>query len=107
MCIRDRGDGERAAALAGNARGLAAPIGQQRVLALLDALEVPAHPDALSDREVAVLRLLAQGLSNREIGRRLYISGNTAANHIRSILNKTGASNRTQAAVYAVDRGLL
>ena len=53
-----------------------------------------------------MLRLLAEGLSNREIGNRLYISGNTAANHVRSILLKTGAANRTQAAMYAVEHGL-
>lgn len=102
-----RGDRDGAASLARAARELAAPIGQQRVLGLLDRLVVPPRPDELSDREVAVLRLLAEGLSNREIGRRLYISGNTAANHVRSILEKTGATNRTQAAMYAVDRGLL
>ena len=48
-----------------------------------------------------MLRLLAGGLSNQEIGARLHISTNTAANHIRSILMKTGAANRTQAAMYA------
>jgi DNA-binding NarL/FixJ family response regulator len=53
-----------------------------------------------------VLRLLAAGLSNREIGVQLYISANTAANHVRSILTKTGATNRTQAARYATDHHL-
>ena len=48
-----------------------------------------------------MLRLLAGGLSNQEIGARLHISANTAANHVRSILMKTGAANRTQAAMYA------
>lgn len=105
--VAGRGDAARASALAERARDLAEPIGQRRVLRLLDALEVSPHPDDLSDREVAVLRLLAEGLSNREIGARLYISANTAANHVRSILIKTGAANRTQAAMYAVDRGLV
>ena len=54
-----------------------------------------------------MLRLLAAGLSNRAIGERLYISTNTAANHVRSILLKTGAANRTQAAMYAADHELL
>ena len=54
-----------------------------------------------------MLRLLAEGLSNRAIGERLYISTNTAANHVRSILIKTGAANRTQAAMYAADHELL
>ena len=61
----------------------------------------PGAPDGLTDREIEVLRLLAGGLSNREIGARLHISSNTAANHVRSILMKTGAANRTQAAMYA------
>jgi DNA-binding NarL/FixJ family response regulator len=63
-------------------------------------------PDGLTERELEVLRLLATGLSNREIGARLFISGNTAANHVRSILMKTGAANRTQAARYAADHQL-
>ena len=50
-----------------------------------------------------MLALLAEGLSNREIGARLFISANTAANHIRSILMKTGTANRTQAARYATE----
>ena len=53
-----------------------------------------------------MIELLAAGLSNREIGARLYISANTAANHIRSILMKTGAANRTQAARYATEHKL-
>jgi len=54
-----------------------------------------------------VLRLVADGLSNREIGERLFISANTAANHVRSILIKTAAPNRTKAAVFATEHGLL
>jgi DNA-binding NarL/FixJ family response regulator len=50
---------------------------------------------------VQILGLIARGLSNREIGRTLSISEHTAANHIRSILRKTGCSNRTEAASYA------
>jgi DNA-binding NarL/FixJ family response regulator len=52
-----------------------------------------------------VLRLLAAGSSNKEIASRLKISENTAANHVRSILLKTGAANRTQVAMLAVSRG--
>ncbi|WP_204815200.1 response regulator transcription factor [Mycobacterium riyadhense] len=61
------------------------------------------HQQSLSTAAV----LLAEGLSNRAIGERLYISTNTAANHVRSILLKTGAANRTQAAMYAADHELL
>jgi DNA-binding NarL/FixJ family response regulator len=51
-----------------------------------------------------VLRHVAAGLSNRQIAQRLFISESTAANHVRSILMKTGCANRTQAALYATDR---
>ena len=54
-----------------------------------------------------MLQLLAEGASNKAIGARLSISQNTAANHVRHILTKTGAANRTQAAIYAADRGLV
>jgi DNA-binding CsgD family transcriptional regulator len=67
----------------------------------------PALPDGLSAREADVLRLLATGLSNREIGRELFISEHTAANHVRSILRKTASSNRTEAASYAFRHGLV
>ena len=63
-------------------------------------------PDALSGREAQILRLVARGLSNREIGAELYISEHTAANHVRSILRKTGCANRTEAASYAHRHGL-
>ena len=97
---------EEARRLADEARAVAAPIGQTRVVDLVDSL-LATGPDGLTGREVEVLRLLAEGLSNRAIGERLYISTNTAANHVRSILIKTGAANRTQAAMYAADHELL
>jgi DNA-binding CsgD family transcriptional regulator len=101
---RDRA--EEARRLADEARAIAEPIGQTRVLDLVRSL-LAGGPDGLTGREVEVLRLLAAGLSNRAIGERLYISTNTAANHVRSILFKTGAANRTQAAMYAADHELL
>jgi len=66
-----------------------------------------ALPDDLSAREVQVLQLVARGRSNREIGEALQISQHTAANHVRSILLKTGCANRTEAASYAHRRGLV
>ena len=54
-----------------------------------------------------MLRLVARGLSNREIGAELFISEHTAANHIRNILRKTECSNRTEAASYAHSHGLV
>lgn len=98
--------GEDARLLADEARAIATPIGHARVLDLVRPI-LAAGPDNLTEREVEVLRLLAAGLSNREIGERLFISANTAANHVRNILLKTGAANRTQAAMYAADHELL
>lgn len=64
-------------------------------------------PHGLTEREVEVLRELARGMTNRQIAASLFISPNTAANHVRSILQKTGLSNRTEAAGYAFQNGLV
>ena len=81
----------------------------ERVRALGTSAELPAVtlPDGLSGREAQILKLVARGLSNREIGAALFISEHTAANHIRSILRKTGCANRTDAASYAHRHGLV
>jgi ATP/maltotriose-dependent transcriptional regulator MalT len=63
--------------------------------------------DQLTAREVEVLRLLASGASNSEISRKLGISFATVATHVRSILSKTDSRNRTAAANYARQAGLL
>lgn len=102
-----RGREEQAAEWAGEAERLAQATGQGRILRIIGSVAGAAGFDGLSEREVAVLRLLAEGLSNSEIGARLYISPNTAANHVRSILIKTRSANRTQAAIYAAQRQLV
>ena len=63
-------------------------------------------PDGLTPREVEVLRLIASGKSNQEIATELVISINTVTNHVKNILGKTGCANRTEAAAYAIPRGL-
>jgi DNA-binding CsgD family transcriptional regulator/tetratricopeptide (TPR) repeat protein len=111
--MRDRaGDARRAAELLAEAATLADHIGMPALLARAQALGAPAPgpvspPDDLSLREVDVLRLVALGRSNREIGLELSISGHTVANHIRSILRKTGAANRTEAAGYAYRHSII
>jgi len=62
---------------------------------------------ALSAREVEVLRLIAKGASNREIAEHLVIGEGTVKNHISNILNRLGLRDRTQAAIYARDHELL
>jgi HD-GYP domain-containing protein (c-di-GMP phosphodiesterase class II) len=64
-------------------------------------------PVGLTPREVEVLRLVARGLSNREVAERLLISPKTAANHVEHIYLKTGASNRAMAGLFAVGHGLM
>jgi DNA-binding CsgD family transcriptional regulator len=64
-------------------------------------------PVALTPRELEILDCLVDGLSNAAIGRVLHISPNTAANHVRAILLKTGCANRTEVAAWAVRRGVV
>jgi HD-GYP domain-containing protein (c-di-GMP phosphodiesterase class II) len=63
-------------------------------------------PAGLTNREVEVLRLIAQGRSNREIAAELYIAEKTAGNHVERVYAKLGVNNRTQASLAAIDRGL-
>jgi DNA-binding NarL/FixJ family response regulator len=66
-----------------------------------------AGADALTEREVEVLRLVAQGASNPQIAEALCITVNTVKVHLRNILDKLRLVNRTQAAAYAVQSGLV
>jgi DNA-binding NarL/FixJ family response regulator len=61
----------------------------------------------LSEREREVLALLAQGLSNREIAHELYLSLDTIKTHVRRVFSKIGVTNRTQAALHAVEHALV
>ena len=63
-------------------------------------------PDGLTQRECEVLALVADGRSNRQIGEALYISDRTVARHLTNIFHKIGVTSRTQAARYAIDRGV-
>jgi ATP/maltotriose-dependent transcriptional regulator MalT len=63
--------------------------------------------EKLSARELEVLRLIAVGLSNREIAEQLYLSPGTIKTHVHNICGKLGVSNRTQAVVHARDLNLI
>jgi HD-GYP domain-containing protein (c-di-GMP phosphodiesterase class II) len=67
----------------------------------------PAYPAGLTEREVEVLRLAARGITRKEIGRRLGIAETTVRHHLEHIYNKTGATNRVSATLYAMEQGLL
>jgi DNA-binding CsgD family transcriptional regulator/tetratricopeptide (TPR) repeat protein len=104
-------DESRAQSMLAEAAALGDQIGMPSLLARVASLSsgaapATAPPDGLSPREVAILRLVARGLSNRQIGEELFISAHTAANHMRSILRKTSCANRTEAATYAHQHGL-
>jgi len=68
--------------------------------------ELQPAPEALTGREMEVLRLIAQGLSNQEIADRLVVSEPTVRAHVSRILGKLHLASRTQAALYAVREGL-
>jgi len=80
---------------------------------LLEVARQSVHPtgsklaQALSERERDVLSLLAQGLSNEDIARRLCLSKGTVRNYVSAILDKLGVADRTQAAVLALRHGLV
>jgi NarL family two-component system response regulator LiaR len=69
--------------------------------------ELPPTEEPLTTREVEVLRLVAQGLSNQEIADRMVLSERTVRTHVSNILEKLHLANRTQAALYAVREGLI
>ena len=69
--------------------------------------ELPLSEDPLTDREVQVLKLVAQGHTNKEIAKRLVVSEGTVGTHISNILEKLHLANRTQAALYALQRGMV
>jgi DNA-binding NarL/FixJ family response regulator len=66
----------------------------------------PGRDRGLTRRECDVLRLLAEGKSDREIAETLFVSRHTAANHVASILGKLGVPSRAAAAAYAVRHGV-
>jgi DNA-binding NarL/FixJ family response regulator len=74
---------------------------------LTTALRAPAPPTVLTPRETEILRLIATGSTNREIASRLYLSEGTVKNHISRILTRLTLRDRTQAAIYARDHGLI
>jgi two-component system NarL family response regulator len=70
-----------------------------------DNRQIPAPH--LTDRELDVLKLVARGMNNREIGAKLFISENTVKNHIRNILEKLQLHSRMEAVMYAVREKIL
>jgi DNA-binding NarL/FixJ family response regulator len=89
------------------------PIAQARVVSSLGAAPLEETPaprevsDNLTPREVEVLTLIGEGLSNQEIGTQLFLSQATVKTHINRIFAKTGVRDRAQAVRYAISNGLV
>ena len=108
-CSCDEGDGRRGVApkrpgkqLIPASKGVALRAGVRS-----QPRSPQSYPGGLTQREVEVLRLIAVGKSNRDIANVLFVSPNTVASHVRSILTKTSTANRTEAAAYARRHDLL
>lgn len=94
------------------ARGEAAidPKAAVAVLAQLrrkPQVKLEPSPEALSSQQIVILRLVAQGLSSREIATQLYLSENTVKGYVQEILHRLGVKNRTEAVMVAVKQGWL
>jgi DNA-binding CsgD family transcriptional regulator len=109
------GETDEARRLLAEVRRICEPLGAQTALARADALAAqldalrdatPVYPAALSAREVEVLRLVAEGQTNREVAETLFLSEHTVRSHVRSILTKTRTDNRTGAANFAREHDL-
>jgi DNA-binding NarL/FixJ family response regulator len=82
-------------------------LSPQAAARLMREVKAPETPEALTERETEVLRLLARGSSNKEIAQALTIGEKTVKTHVSNILAKLGVPSRTQAALYAVRVGLV
>ena len=103
--LKDAEPEELAAAIRSAAQG-DSPLAPKAASALLAERAARRPADALSDREREVLKLVAEGLSNKEIARRLEISEKTVKAHLTSVFRAIGVFDRMQAALWARSHGL-
>lgn len=82
-------------------------LSPQAAARLMREVRAPESPEALTDRETDVLRLLARGKANKEVAQELSIGEKTVKTHVSNILAKLGVQSRTQAALHAVRIGLV
>ena len=106
-------DCREAQALLNEGREIASKQGRVLLLQRIDQLAARLPPGTrrdettgLTHRQVEVLRLVAAGRTDKEIGQLLFIATGTVTNHVRAICNKTGCVNRAEAAAFAVRTGL-
>ncbi len=82
-------------------------LAPEAAVRLMREVRAPESPEALTQRETEVLKLLARGKANKQIARELFVEEKTVKAHVSGILRKLGVSSRTQAALYAVRTGLV
>lgn len=85
---------------------LAPSIALKLMRELNEPPDLPATEEPLTNREVEVLKLVAQGLANQEIADKLFVGERTVSKHVSNMLDKLHLANRTQAALYALREGL-
>jgi NarL family two-component system response regulator LiaR len=85
---------------------MSSDIAKKLMYELQRVSDLPPTEEPLTEREMDVLRLVAQGLSNQEIAEVLVISVGTVRTHVSNILSKLHLANRTQAAIYALRQGI-
>lgn len=110
--LKDRPRGELISAIKGTVRGgsyVDPAVAGKLLNNIVQSIpqRTPSVDISLSDRELEVLRLLAMGLSNADISRRLYLSKGTIRNYMSGIFSKLNVSDRTQAVVIALREGLV
>jgi len=81
-------------------------VARKLIQELQRSADLPPTTDPLTEREMEVLKLVAQGLTNEDISAQLFIAERTARTHVSNILSKLHLANRTQAALYALREGL-
>ena len=110
------GDEPKSASLLEESLVIAQDLGMrpltQRIEACREQLEsqpgvTPTYPDGLTQREVEVLRLIAQGKSNNQISQELVVADGTTRRHVANIYEKIGVANRAEATRYALKEGLI
>ena len=112
--LKDTRRDELVAAIKGTAEGrtyldpaIAGKVMQQAAAGPPPIKPAEAWTEALTERELDVLRLLVKGYSNPEIAQRLHLAAGTVRNYVSTIFQKLGVSDRTQAAVVALQRGVI
>jgi NarL family two-component system response regulator LiaR len=104
--LKNTGSDELCRAIKAAAEGMV-QLAPEAAVRLMREVSAPKDPQALTERETDVLKLMARGMANRQIARSLYIGEKTVKTHVSHILLKLGVNSRTQAALFAARTSLV